>query len=138
MRAAAVAALLAACLPAAGGAGLDAVVPKGATVVGTVSARRGNRVVVLANAEGLFRPGQQLGVGRAALLVSLAKGKGKLAAWGDWQDAGRIRVRILRGARCCIAFIAQEAPRTGIDGKPAPNIRPGDTVLRISAGRKPP
>jgi hypothetical protein len=78
------------------------------------------------------RPHDQLLVGRAALLVAVAKGKERLEAWGDWQEVGRVKVRLLRGQRCCIAFVIQEGARTGVAGEPVPNIRPGDIVYRAS------
>ena len=125
-------------LGAAQAAAVDAARAKGAGVVGTVSARLGNCVVVVAAKGVALKPGQELVVARPQLLVALAKGRERLDAWGQWQDAGRIRVRILRGARCCIAFVIQETPRTGLEGKPAPNIRPGDLVCLGSMVRQPP
>ncbi len=120
---------------AAGAAGAP---PKGATVVGTVSARRGNCVVVVVAQGATLAPGQELRVRRARLLVALAKGGERLEVWTRWEDVGRIRARVLKGPRCCIAFVTDEPARTGIDGKPAPNIRPGDVVCRGGATREPP
>jgi len=122
------AAALAACsLCAAAGEG--AARPDGGAI-GTVAARRGNLVVVVAAEGVVFAEGQELVVGRSEFLVAFAKGQERVEAWGAWAEAGRVRARIVRGGRCCIAFITKETPRAGIDGKPAPNIRPGDTVRK--------
>lgn len=109
--------------------------PKGSTAVGTACARRGSRVVIAIAKGATLRVGEELLVGRPELLVALNKGTERVEAWGRWRDAGRLRVRSLRGPRCAIAFIIDETPRTGVDGKPAANIRPGDIVLRTSGSR---
>lgn len=116
--------LLAAVAAAAG----EAPRPKDAAVVGTVAARRGSVVVVLAAKDGALRPGQELAAGRSRLLVAIARDKERMEAWGEWEQAGRVRLRLLRGKRCAIGFIISENARTGADGQPAPNIRPGDTL----------
>jgi hypothetical protein len=111
--------------------------PKGTTVVGTVCSRLGSCVVVAA-AEGVkLRLGEQFLVGRPSLLVAVAKGKQRLDAWGNWQEAGRIAIRLLRAERYAIAFVASETPRTGLGQEPVPNIRPGDLVYRPAAAGAP-
>lgn len=125
--------LLAAAVAGAG----EARRPKGATVVGTVVARRGGLVVVLAAEDGALRRGQELVAGRSRLLVAIAKDKKRMEAWGEWEEAGRVQVRLLRGKRCAVGFVIGENARTGVDGKPAPNIRPGDTLCLGTATRKP-
>jgi len=104
--------------------------PKGSTPVGTVTARLGTVVVLALDVGAAVRPGEELLVGRPALLIAVAKGQERVEAWGDWQEAGRVQIRALRGARGAIAFVTAEAPRTGALGEPVPNIRPGDVLYR--------
>jgi len=129
-------ALMVACLlsgAAHAGARLDGC-PKDAPVVGTVCARLGNCAVVALAKGASVQAGERLLVGRPTLLVTLAKGKGKLEVWSKWQMAGHVQARLIQGTRVCIAFVVQETPRTGANGKPAPNIRPGDRVCRAPGG----
>lgn len=128
--------LVAAVLASAAAWGAEAAAPRTeGAAVGTVCARRGSWVVLVAAKGVTLRAGEELAVGRPELLVAVAKGDEVAEAWGPWAAAGRLRIRALHGPRCAIAFIAAETPRTGVDGKPAPNIRPGDTLLRSPASR---
>ena len=106
--------------------------------IGVVTARRGSCVVVLAGKAGALAVGQELAVRRPTLLVAIAKGKEQVEAWGGWEEVGRVRVRVLRGPRGGLAFITHETARKGIDGKPAPNIRPGDALCLGTTSRPPP
>jgi hypothetical protein len=131
-----IAALMAVLLASARGAEKGEAPPSDPAVVGTVCFRLGTCMVVAASKAGALKPGDELLVGRAALLVSVAKGGERLDAWGEWQEVGRIKVRFLRGASFAVAFVTKETPMTGVDGKPAANIRPGDRVRRAAAAPK--
>ena len=135
MKLARLAAVLVSALPCtlAQAAGPAAPRPTGTTVLGTVCARLGTRVVIVAAQGAVLRPGQEFLVGRPALLVIVAKDKKPATVWGKWQEAGRIRVRFVYGTRACIAFVTTETPLTIPGGTPAPNIRPGDVVYRPSS-----
>lgn len=114
--------------------------PKGATLVGTVSWRLGNRVAI-ALAEGVStQPNEELLVGRNLLLVVLAPSGKLIEAWGEWQPAGRIVLRSPRGPRHWLGAVRQDAPPPGPkapDAEPAPNIQPGDLVYRAPDARPP-
>ena len=111
--------------------------PEGATVVGTIAARLGTYVVVALGKGAHVQPNEELTVGRPALLVAVAKGKERVEAWGEWEGAGHIKVRFLRGESCAIAFVTRETPRSGLEGELAANIRPGDVVC-VTQGTRPP
>jgi len=120
------------------GAGPMAACPKGTTPVGTVTGRLGT-FVVLSLLDGVaVRPGETLLAGRPALLIAVAKGPERVEAWGDWQEAGRVQIRAMRGPRAAIAFVTADGPRTGPRNEPVPSIRPGDILYRpAGAGSSP-
>jgi len=131
-----IAAVMAMLLASARGAEKGEARPASPEVVGTVCFRLGTCVVVAASKAGGLKAGDVLRVGRAPLLVSVAKAGKRLDAWGPWEEAGAVTVRVLRGTRFAVAFVSAEKPVTGIDGKPVGNIRPGDTLRRpVTAGR---
>jgi hypothetical protein len=101
-----------------------------------VAARLGPRLTLALSAGAGVKPGSQFRVGRARLLAVVAKGQERIEAWGDWEEAGRIRVWRLRGKSCADALVEADAPRKGPSGQRVPNIRPGDTVY-VPAGDAP-
>jgi len=123
--------------------------PKEARAVGTITARLGTGVTVALAEGAAVQANEELVVGRPALLVAVAKGNEVLAAWGDWQEAGRIRLRVPRPStgsgrsehvegrsiRYWTAFVEDEKPLTGVGGESVANIRPGDVVYRPAGGK---
>jgi hypothetical protein len=99
-------------------------------VVGRVTARAGTLVVIAVGEGQAVKPSEELAVGRGRLLVSLAQSKKKTDVWADWQEAGTVKIRLLRGDRFAFATIISDAALRGIGGRPAPNIRAGDLVYR--------
>ena len=114
-------------------AGLADARPKGAVAVATVTARRGPQVTITLVEAAKAKAGDLLLVGRPQLRVAVAKDNKALEFWGTWQQAGQITLRRPRGSRAWLAVVAKEDLRPGLDGKPAPNIRPGDVVYRAPA-----
>mgnify|MGYP000630993234 CR=1 FL=1 len=104
--------------------------PKGAAVVGTVTSRLGNCVAVALAEGAAVQPNETLLVGRPSLLVALGVEAKLLEAWAGWQPAGRITLRVPRGARHWLAIVADEVPPTKAAGQQAPSIQPGDIVHR--------
>ena len=111
--------------------------PKGAKQIGTVAARRGTRVTLVLEAGASVKGGTQLLVGRPGIVVVVAQGQERRQAHGEWDEVGRIQIRLLRGTRCATGSVVAEVPRKGPDGGRVANIRPGDTVYTSGSGPEP-
>lgn len=112
--------------------------PKGATVVGTVTWRLGNRVGVAIADGATPQPNEELQVGRPLLLVALAAQGKRVEAWGEWRPAGRIQLRTPRGARHWLGMVIEDAaPPQPPGGEATPNIQPGDIVYRLPSASAP-
>ena len=103
--------------------------PKGAKQIGTVAARRGTRVTLVLEAGASVKGGTQL--------LVVAQGQERRQAHGEWDEVGRIQIRLLRGTTCATGSVVAEVPRKGPDGGRVANIRPGDTVYTSGSGPEP-